>query len=273
MPQPLSQQFLKKAHEVMMCAMETYNRPTFMYRDETFTILAINAWELLLKARIIAGNGETLDCLYVLDPKTKTFKKNRSGTPLSIEIRGALKATNVPASVSGNIEALAAIRDNSIHLMNMTTDLSQRIYSLSAACVSNFLELAREWFGKPWNDEGLYLLPLGFPKFSDLGVSKMAGDDHATLIAHLDSLIANQAEAAGPYSVALRIQISFVKAKLTADADLNVRITNDPSAPAIRLTDEQVRQRWPLDYTEVGKRLKATYPQLLLNDLPATPAK
>ena len=31
-------------------AIEVYNKPSFEYREETFSILMINAWELLLKA-------------------------------------------------------------------------------------------------------------------------------------------------------------------------------------------------------------------------------
>ena len=35
----------------MIAAIEVYNKPDFKYRDESFAILAINAWELLIKAR------------------------------------------------------------------------------------------------------------------------------------------------------------------------------------------------------------------------------
>ena len=41
----------------MLSAIEIYNKPDFKYREETFTILAINSWELLLKARILKLNN------------------------------------------------------------------------------------------------------------------------------------------------------------------------------------------------------------------------
>lgn len=36
----------------MLAAIEIYNKPQFSYRDECFTILLVNAWELLLKATL-----------------------------------------------------------------------------------------------------------------------------------------------------------------------------------------------------------------------------
>lgn len=36
-----------------MSAIEVYNKPVFLYREETFAILALNAWELLLKAKVL----------------------------------------------------------------------------------------------------------------------------------------------------------------------------------------------------------------------------
>lgn len=44
----------------MLSAIEIYNKPDFKYREETFAILAVNSWELLLKARIFQlGNYRT----------------------------------------------------------------------------------------------------------------------------------------------------------------------------------------------------------------------
>ena len=42
-----------KSIDAMLAAIEVYNKPTFAYREESFAILAINSWELLLKARLL----------------------------------------------------------------------------------------------------------------------------------------------------------------------------------------------------------------------------
>ncbi len=49
-------------------AIGIFNNPTMRYRNESFCILMANAWELLLKARIIEKEGET--AIYRKDDKT-----------------------------------------------------------------------------------------------------------------------------------------------------------------------------------------------------------
>ena len=46
--------FFRKAEEALLAAIELYNKPDFRYREEAFAILALNAWELLLKAKLLA---------------------------------------------------------------------------------------------------------------------------------------------------------------------------------------------------------------------------
>jgi hypothetical protein len=52
MRKPRYAQLVDKAIEAAISAIEIYNKPGFRYREETFAILMLNAWELLLKARI-----------------------------------------------------------------------------------------------------------------------------------------------------------------------------------------------------------------------------
>lgn len=49
--QTISQQMAMKAESAMAAAIEIFNKPSFSYREETFVILMLNAWELLLKAK------------------------------------------------------------------------------------------------------------------------------------------------------------------------------------------------------------------------------
>ena len=50
---------LDKSIGAMISAIEVYNKPSFRYREETFSVLAINAWELLLKAKKTVFSAET----------------------------------------------------------------------------------------------------------------------------------------------------------------------------------------------------------------------
>jgi hypothetical protein len=59
---PRSVRFLQKAESALLSSIEVYNRPTFAYREETFAILALNAWELLLKAKLLAEHDNKPKC-------------------------------------------------------------------------------------------------------------------------------------------------------------------------------------------------------------------
>ena len=48
-----ARQMLEKSINAIIAAIEVYNKPSFAYREESFSILDTNAWELLLKARIL----------------------------------------------------------------------------------------------------------------------------------------------------------------------------------------------------------------------------
>ena len=79
----------------MIAAIEVYNKPDFLYRGETFSILAINSWELLLKAKHLKDNHNKMRSLYVMEPvinkdgsksKKKKVKLTRSGNPFTHSI-------------------------------------------------------------------------------------------------------------------------------------------------------------------------------------------
>ena len=47
---------LDKSIASMLAAIEIYNKPNFTYREDSFAILCVNAWELLLKAVYLRQN-------------------------------------------------------------------------------------------------------------------------------------------------------------------------------------------------------------------------
>ena len=54
---------------LMAAAIEVYNKPGFPYRSESFTILAINGWELALKAKWLDLHRNDKRSLYVYEHK------------------------------------------------------------------------------------------------------------------------------------------------------------------------------------------------------------
>ena len=94
-----STRLLKNAEAALISAIEIYNKPAFGYREETFAILAINAWELLLKAKVLEQHSNVLSCLHVYttrklasgaQSKKKYVKLNRTGNKMTIGIDGCI---------------------------------------------------------------------------------------------------------------------------------------------------------------------------------------
>src|ERR1700722_20003463 len=82
----ISSDLAKKSVHAAVAAIEVYNKPNFLYREEAFSLLMTNAWELLLKAKWILDHLDVLDSLYeLIDDGSghKVPKTNRSGNPLS----------------------------------------------------------------------------------------------------------------------------------------------------------------------------------------------
>lgn len=101
---PIYESLIDKSIGSMLSAIEIYNKPDFKYREETFAILAINSWELLLKARLLKLNSYRINSIYCYKPyinkngekskKKKVLDRNRTNNPKSISIYEALNRLN-----------------------------------------------------------------------------------------------------------------------------------------------------------------------------------
>src|SRR5215469_3521462 len=85
MPPSRSARLLHNAEAALISAIEIYNKPTFAFREETFAILALNAWELLLKAKLLEIHGNKLKCLHIYSTRElapgRTSGQQNDGEP------------------------------------------------------------------------------------------------------------------------------------------------------------------------------------------------
>jgi hypothetical protein len=90
-----SARLLQNAEAALISAIEIYNKPAFAYREETFAILALNAWELLLKAKLLEINSNKLRCLHIystreiapgIQSRKLYVKRNRTGNKMTVGI-------------------------------------------------------------------------------------------------------------------------------------------------------------------------------------------
>ena len=66
----LSRKLLEKSENAFLLALEIYNKPTVEYRVESFCMLFINAWELMLKAHLIE-EAKNVKVIFVKGSKRK----------------------------------------------------------------------------------------------------------------------------------------------------------------------------------------------------------
>ena len=139
---PRSVKLYRKAEAALISAIEAYNKPDFKYREETFSILALNAWELLLKAKLLHESGNKLQCLHVYEPrktitgavsKKRYLKRNRAGNPHTLGLGQTIvaleqaKSTTLAQEIRNNLDALTEIRDNAVHYINASPRLAKRV--------------------------------------------------------------------------------------------------------------------------------------------------
>lgn len=278
-PLSRSSRLLKKAEAALISAIEIYNKPTFEYREETFSILALNAWELLLKSKLLSANDNDPRCLYVrYSPKTKSgklsrkqqVKRNRSQNILTIGIDSCVlelekKGIGVPVPVRKNLEALTEIRDNAVHYLNASPILAKQVLEIGTAALRNFIELGKLWLDLDLSSYSLFLMPIGFLPTPEAVVGIMVSSDERNLVNYLAVLMReSQNDPVHDFHVSLDVNISF-KRTSTAAATA-VILSNSPDAMPVSISEEDVRKTYPWDYAELKDRLKNRYLDFKEND-------
>jgi len=272
---PLSTDLAEKSVQAAVSAIEIYNKPNFSYREEAFTLLMTNAWELLLKAKWVLDHGESHECLHTLidDNKGgKVPKLNRSGNPLSVGLP-KLAAKLVEDKDSGlqrgchdNILALIEIRDNAAHFVNKDLYLGRRVLEIGTASLRNYLHLATEWFQVDLSVYNFFLMPLSFYhgfEAAEPATRAAYPEQVKKLLDYLDNLEETDNDTNATQHVAMRIETKFVRAKDAAAVAF--RYTDDPTAPAVAVREEDFLKNYPMTYEQLTAILRRRYSDFVVN--------
>lgn len=273
---PKSRILAEKSVEACLAAIEVYNKPAFKYREETFAILMINAWELLLKARVLQHNRNRITAIEVMEKrknkggaegKRLVAKTSRSGNHLTIGISKAMElvrqytVNSIDERVIENIHLLVEIRDNAVHLRNDHPALKQRVHQIGSASLRNFAKAVQDWFDIDVADFSFFLMPIAFVSPSG-AIDALARDSKASASGKLLALIDKKEhdypfDEGNRYNLAIKMELRLVRSQST-DA-IAVRVTRDPNAPQIQLSEENIRQSFPWDYAELCDRMKSGF--------------
>lgn len=141
----LKQGLIKKSVEAYVLALETINRLSIQYRLEAFCYLICNAWELLLKAKIIEDDGSE-DVIY-----SNRQSENQRRRSLSLEACLKKVKPNTKDPVRRNIEWIIELRNESTHLV--ISEIPSELMMLFQAGVVNYHKHLNEWFGESLSDK------------------------------------------------------------------------------------------------------------------------
>ena len=170
MPNPgLKGRLLKSSIEAYVLSLEMINRLSSGYRLESFSILICNAWELLLKAKVIKDR-QSNDAVFKGKRKKGEVRLSKSlDECLAIVFNDALDP------VRRNIEMVSGFRNMATHLV--ITKVPNEIMGLFQACVLNYNTHLHQWFGTSLSDRvsiGMMTLVYDFdPADNDLTGTRM----------------------------------------------------------------------------------------------------
>ena len=275
-----SRLMLEKSIAAMLSAIEIYNKPDFKYREETFSVLCINSWELLLKAQVLHLSNNKLNCLYKTEFKilksgkkatTSTIKKNRSGNPLSINLFEAYNiitrefGLKIDKAVHDNLLALTEIRDNSIHFINNDINIAIKIQEIGTASLQNYLHLVNEWFGNVLAKYNFYLMPISFFRDFNQASGISLNTKEKNLLNYIRKVEEkyDQKEVSN-YNLTLRIDLKFQKVKSTTGLPVTIS-PNDPIATIVQLSEEDISDKYPWNYDVLTTRCSKRYSDFKIN--------
>lgn len=272
---PISNDLAQKSVHAAVAAIEIYNKPNFLFREEAFSLLMTNAWELLMKAKWLLDHSDVVESLYELVDDaagTKRPKTNRNGNPLSY---GAtyLAAKLLEDANSGlekgchdNLLALIEIRDNAAHFINKDLYIGRRVLEIGTASLRNYLLLATEWFQLDFSGYNFFLMPISF--YHGFEAAEPASraqypEQIPKLLTYLDTLTNEEPDTGCKQHVALRLETKLIRGKDVAA--VSFRWTDDPLAPVLTVKEEDILKNYPMTYAELAKALKRRYDNFLSN--------
>ena len=257
-----SRSVFEKSVSAILASIELYNKPDFFYREECFSILAVNAWELLLKARILQVSSNSISSIAEYEyiktksgnkSKLKTKIKNRSG---NIQTIGIFKAYDLliskysepmHESIRKNLEALVEIRDNSVHLINKGLDLEREILEIGTASLNNYLKISRRWFGSDLSKYNIFLMPVAFIRDLSTAEVIVLNGEERNIGNYFKSLSAGaEKDEHSEFSSTLSIEIKLKRTK--EDTAVKFSLSNDPKAIAVKLEEADIREKYPWSY-------------------------
>jgi hypothetical protein len=263
----LKGRLVNKSIEGYILALETINRLSIQYRVETFCYLICNAWELLLKAKILEDAGRGCDAIF-------RGEKIRNQRRDSISLRECLERIipNQTDPVRRNIECIAELRDESVHLV--LSGVPADVLGLFQACVINYHDRLNQWFGISLSDRVhvgmmsiVYDLDPSRSDITDKRLRRELGRDAADYLTRYCALIKSEFDKLQrpiQFSIGVEYRLALTKKPGNADIVLSQASSGGPTVQTVEVPKDPSKSH-PYRQKEVLKELKNGLPNVSLN--------
>lgn len=220
----------------MLAAIEIYNKPQITYRNECFSILLVNAWELLIKA-VLSKNKQK-----IFHPKKPNQTYKTYSLDYALDRVKPYLPEHIPFEpIAQNVTVLSDYRNNSIHFYNQQ-GFEVLIYGLAQTSIVNYRDLMLSIFNIDISNEmNIGLLPLSFGVQPDpiqfLQRSKENPPKSQVLANFINEIsqITRDLEAkhldTGRFLTVFKVNIQSIKKVSGADVIVGVQPTGDESTP------------------------------------------
>lgn len=225
MEKELINNMLDKSEEAFLMAIEIYNKPTISYRLEGFSFFICNAWELLLKAKMLKENEK----IYYQDKPTRTISLTNCITHLF---------TNDKDPIRKNLEIIISLRNTSTHFI--IKELENIYLPFMQACVINYSQKLFEFFERDITNRinsSFLTLAINNEEISEEKILSVYGNNifekYCKIKGETDNIISSNQND----KLAIKIDINLKIVKDKKDAQTTFRIAQDGEEP-IRIVKE-----------------------------------
>lgn len=259
-----SNRLFKKSLNAAKAAIELYNKPVFPYRNESFAILMINAWELLLKAKKLKENNNKMTSIYVKEKvknkkgvllKKERYKTNRTGNFLTLGILDLIKTDITDKNLIKNLELLIEIRDNAVHCFSIPKIIEKHYLDIITATLCSYQKLVFDWFSYDLTKENMFIIPVGFNLPESYDLSDVTSKEEKNILKYISEQ-RNSADNNSDYDIALNINFKISKSK---DNQAQCVRYSENGLPITIDTEEVFKSKYPLTFSDLKERLQNRY--------------
>lgn len=201
---------VSKSIEAFLLGIEIYNKPTIKYRLEGISFFLCNAWELMLKAKLLK------------DGKSIYYKQNRT-YDLGKVVKTIYTDNKQPLRL--NLEKIIELRNESTHYI--TREYEQIYAPFLQACVLNYCNQLKRFHEKKIADympQSFIYLPIFKEAESDKGISSSHPKEIAEKILRRKHQLEHlEAQNSSP-DLYIPIKVNYFQVKDKDSADITYAI-------------------------------------------------